>query len=756
MTDDENKPTDLAQQIADQESPDWDSLPDDQPNVDALKILHSISSELRRSETLEPEKPKLFQWRHLEVREEIGSGAFGRVYRAWDAVLNREVALKLAKEREDFRVDPKMIIAEARSMARARHPNILAIHGADTEEQQVGIWTDLLTGRTLDEYLEESGSLSVAEVLRLATPLADALTLIHRRAMVHGDVKPSNIMIQADGTPILMDFGAAREQGRGYSSALGSPRFMAPEQFHGAMPGPASDLFAFGVVLARCLSGAYPWPAESLEELEAAYDAETPPDLSGAPRRFRRLLSELLARTPEARPSAEQLSIRLEHLRTAPQRRLRRAAVAGVIGAMGLGLVTSVIALRSERAGRVEVQAIRDVTVGAIQAADPNIASGPTAVKLIFEKLDEFSEPSLTPFPDALAEIRLLAADGQMRFGETEAALALFQKTLGDLDPDDKRHIRRRAIAWAGIADIYADTGELDKAEHAVRKTLEISEKRFDQHAEGQKLVARNKLIGLLNLQGRAVEQRDEQLKLLADREALYGVDAVETAVDHHNLATAYRSLGEFEQALASEQRTLEILNTHEFGRSLRAVFVHHALASIHIDLAQLDDAQQMINAAEEIGEASLPPDHSMVSELRVQQARLWRKQGELDRAESALLALLELKAVNLKSAQKDARRNLAYIYLTREQWSQAQSLFAELRSAVNDPENWRMSYLSAAEAYAGARIDLTGVPEALEKTQRAQAELTAKNLTRLEAFENLSAWSLALENPSPGGSSAP
>ncbi|MCB1569922.1 MAG: serine/threonine protein kinase, partial [Xanthomonadales bacterium] len=201
----------------------------------------------------------------LHVIEKIGEGSFGVVYRAYDPVLRRDVALKLARL-DAAHVDPRAIVSEARRLARLRHPNILAVHGADQDQDSVGIWCDLLGGVTLQHVLDRSGTLPARAVLDLATPLCDALALVHARGFTHGDLKPANIMLEDDGTPVLMDFGAARDPMQ-TGSTVGSPLLMAPEQFDGVWSA-ASDLYAFGAMLFRCLSGRFPRVAADMAELE--------------------------------------------------------------------------------------------------------------------------------------------------------------------------------------------------------------------------------------------------------------------------------------------------------------------------------------------------------------------------------------------------------------------------------------------------------------------------------------------------------
>ncbi len=741
--------TDLAEQIADYVEPDWDSLPDDSDDVAGFKLLYEIASSfLRPGDDADPE-PALFRWRHLDVLEPLGAGAFGQVYRAHDSVLKREVALKLEHDREGPSTGPDMVIAEARAMARVRHPNILAVHGADVVEGRVGIWSDLLHGRTLDAILDEVESLPVGDVITLALPLAEALALIHQRGLVHGDVKPGNVMIQSDGSPILMDLGAARESGRRHATTLGSPRFMAPEQFDGSETSPASDLFAFGVMLFRALAGHFPWSADSLASLEAIYAAKKAPSLGGVPRRFRGLLGEMLSYSPSRRPTAESLVARLDALRDAPQRLRKRLAVGAVIGSLLVGLVAAIDAYQSEQRGRERAQALRDLVTGALQAADPMRTSGPTSVKVIYDYIAERMDEALLEDPPALAEMRLMVGEGLGRLGEPEVAAEILERTLADLDPESEVHTRRRSLAWLSLVDQRMELGDLAGAEVAIRAAITETERRTDPDGPAQVLVAQNKLMMLLGLQGRWAEQIEVQEALLAARQELHGEDSLATAVDHHNLATVYQKVGRFDDALPHEQRAGELLQANGDEGSLRLGYVWLAVASIRMDLGDLDEAERFLDRAAELYRANLPAEHSGFREIESEQARLWRLAGDFARAEALLLEHVKLDEPESEFYRVGALRNLAYIRFADERWDDARALLAEHNASLPPAMIPLEAYYAAALSYADARGAVDeheqAAATAVAAIDEALADLSERELTRTEYYTKLEAWREAL-----------
>ena len=216
-----------------------------------------------------------------EVTGELGRGGFGTVYRAWDPVLRREVAVKVARRvRSRAQVDEMM--HEARRLAQVSHPGIVAVF--DVGEQDGGwyIVTDLLPGRSLAARGADRPGWE--EAVRLAAAVADALAHAHARGLVHRDVKPGNIFVTADGRPVLLDFGLALgelDPAETPGLVAGTPAYMAPEQAAGRghrIDG-RTDLYALGVVLYELVCGRLPFRSPDREELlrQIAEDDPQPP-----------------------------------------------------------------------------------------------------------------------------------------------------------------------------------------------------------------------------------------------------------------------------------------------------------------------------------------------------------------------------------------------------------------------------------------------------------------------------------------------
>ena len=245
------------------------------------------------------------QWGPLQLRELVGSGGYGTVYRAWDPQLAREVALKLLNA--DRAADPtfeQSVIAEGRRLARLRHPNVIDVYGADTHDGRVGFWMEFLEGQTLKQWFDTHGPMSSREATLIGIDVCRALAAVHAAGLVHRDVKAQNVMRAGGGRTVLMDFGTGVETGE-IARLAGTPLYMAPELLTGGPATPKSDLYSVGALLFYLVSGEFPVTGPSFAHIKAAHAAGTRktardvrPDLPAA---FVRVVDRALSADPAAR-----------------------------------------------------------------------------------------------------------------------------------------------------------------------------------------------------------------------------------------------------------------------------------------------------------------------------------------------------------------------------------------------------------------------------------------------------------------------
>jgi tRNA A-37 threonylcarbamoyl transferase component Bud32 len=257
---------------------DWEKEIASHPDLAAeLRRLRLVESERRAGDAPEPltetvdleDAAGLSEWGPLRILEKIGAGGFGEVFRARDRNLDRDVALKL---RHPARAgDPESeerFLDEARTLARVRHPNVLTVHGAGRHQGRVGLWTDLVRGKTLEDLLKRQGTFGAEEAALIGIDLCRALAAVHGAGLVHRDVKTGNVMREDGGRIVLLDFSAVSErEGERETSLAGTPVFMAPETLRGDPSDTRSDIYSLGVVLYRLVSGRFPVEAANLTEL---------------------------------------------------------------------------------------------------------------------------------------------------------------------------------------------------------------------------------------------------------------------------------------------------------------------------------------------------------------------------------------------------------------------------------------------------------------------------------------------------------
>jgi serine/threonine protein kinase len=226
------------------------------------------------------------------VVREVGRGGMGRVYLASDARLGRTVALKaLAPQltREPRHRD--QLRREARAAAGLTHPGICTVYSLEELDGELYIVTEFVEGHTLRDEIEAATRPSLESIVATARELASAIASAHARGVTHRDLKPENIMRTPEGRIKVLDFGLARmEAGPGGIAAtlttplpggiVGTPAYMAPEQIEGRTAGPASDVFAFGVLMYEWISGRHPFQAASALATLARVLDSTPDPLS--------------------------------------------------------------------------------------------------------------------------------------------------------------------------------------------------------------------------------------------------------------------------------------------------------------------------------------------------------------------------------------------------------------------------------------------------------------------------------------------
>lgn len=425
----------------------------------------------------------------FEIQGLLGRGGMGKVYRAKQVGLGREVALKLLHPHLAAEPEARARFhREAQSMSRLNHPGITAIYDFGEWEGQFFISMELLDGVSLNKNISPQKPLELDVILPIMQQACDALSVAHEAGLVHRDLKPENIVLLSDGTVKLVDFGLAilkdiseEERLTVEGMTIGTPHYMSPEQCQGMEVDHRSDIYALGCILYEMLTGEIPFVGESLMAImmQQLFAEPIPPTHRkggvNTPPYLEELVMEALSKNPEERPaSVADFS----------------AALTPEEGAHA----------DSKRGGASAHFASRDVRASAvgIPHLSGRIVRSPTkfadVLFLVLEQPEHYSESftmhmwsngftvkQLTTFEEAVQEVQQLhpaalvvdlRPDPEGLFGRLEEALSI--QALGDcaavvIGPDDAFEQMTRALE-IGVFDYVADTSARKKLPKSLRR----------------------------------------------------------------------------------------------------------------------------------------------------------------------------------------------------------------------------------------------------------------------------------------------
>jgi serine/threonine protein kinase/TolB-like protein/Tfp pilus assembly protein PilF len=290
---------------------------------------------------------------HYRIEALLGAGGMGEVYRARDARLDRNVAIKVLPRHLSSHPDAlARFEREAKAIAALPHPNILAIHDFGREGGVTYAVTELLEGETLRQRIRPVATAGLAgvgwrEAVKIAASVAEGLVAAHARGIIHRDIKPENIFLTAEGVVKVLDFGIARVKKAVVSNAqtlisqgasetkpgtlMGTIGYMSPEQVRGDNADAPSDIFSLGCVLVEMLIGERPFARDSAAETMAAILRDEPPSLDcdhlEIPPELEKIIHRCLAKMPEERfQSARDLALDLRSLLTGTSGAYRAAS----------------------------------------------------------------------------------------------------------------------------------------------------------------------------------------------------------------------------------------------------------------------------------------------------------------------------------------------------------------------------------------------------------------------------------------------
>jgi ABC-type branched-subunit amino acid transport system substrate-binding protein len=419
------------------------------------------------------------------VDSPVGRGGMGVVYRATDLSLERPVALKLVApelaEDERFRA---RFLREPRIAASLDHPNVIPIYEAGEHEGQLYLAMRFVEGSDLKTVLEREGKLTPERTVDVLGQVADALDAAHRRALVHRDVKPANVLIDESGHAYLTDFGITKQLGGASTDTgrmVGTLDYLAPEQVRGEPVDGRTDCYALGCLLYECLSGAPPFRRATEAETLWAHMQDEPPTLKGHAA-LDPVLGKALAKNREDRyatcaqlieAARGALGLAVAPVgRTATRRARRRPGRLLLAGGLLLAVAVAGAAIAALTAGGTSEGAPVDNGVAALGGADAQLAS--------------FTTTGTAPSNVAVGAGAVWA-------------LNLEDRTVARIDPETKRVAKRfrmretpidlaaglgalwvmtgKGVAWRGIMD--GAVSRIDPETGAITRTAKLPDKGF-------------------------------------------------------------------------------------------------------------------------------------------------------------------------------------------------------------------------------------------------------------------------------------
>lgn len=682
MSDSQGRLHELAARLAEGQEPDFGAEASDDPVVANLQRIARLASTLRRHMHGDDRPVTSGRWGHLELIEPAGEGSYGRVWRAHDPVLERKVAVKLRRSVTGAD-DDWAWINEARRLARVRHPNVLAVHGANIHDGRAGLWADWVEGSSLEAVIREHPP-SRQRALSWARDLADALIAIHAAGVIHGDIKPDNVMLDPAGRVVLMDFGAGGNVDLEDAPAgVGSPLFMAPEQLAGEPATPASDCYMLGVTVYRLLTGGYPLTADSLEALRKRHreHGNLAPTRRGLPRDVYRLIRDLLDPEPGRRPDAATTRRRLDAILASPARRRRRFAVAAIIGALALGLGASLYALkrvdeerRASEQARAQEAAVSDFVRGILTSPNPVDDGSDVRVREVLERAVSEARERFSHQPEVLAgllytigrsyesldlnmEATEILTEARSLFGASAGRHAeelidiegqLLNARMSELEPAaaqvELEALAARAETELGtdhrvtvylhinLADLMGKRGQWDAARDILRTLLPLRP-RGDLRGLTQRTSIMHSL-GIVEMQRDNITAARRYFEMVLDEtEDIDNPAVINRVAARTQLATLMSREGDNESALRELESLIPEVRQHYGTQHTNYTAVMHNYGGLLRDLRRYEEAIPVMTEVIALHEASGKQDVIRTSMMRTNLANIMAETGRLGEA---------------------------------------------------------------------------------------------------------------------------
>ncbi len=573
-----------------------------------------------------------------EILSPLGSGGMGEVYRARDARLERDVAIKvlpesLTKDREAL----ARFEREAKAVAALSHPNILAIFDFGTHGEVVFAVTELLEGVTLRDRLD-AGPLPLKQALAFAVQTAKGLSAAHEKGIIHRDLKPENLFVTREGHLKILDFGLAKRtdpekpgdvtygpERTVPGTIMGTLGYMSPEQVRGEPVDHRSDIFALGTILYEMLTGGRAFRRDSAAETMVAILVDEPPDLwestgSVSPA-LAGIVHHCLEKDANQRfQSARDLVFNLEQVSGGSAEgvfpvAIGRAPSVAVLPFLNFsadpeneffadGMTEDVIAnlskIRSLKvisrtsvmAFKKREQSLREIgkKLGAATILDGSIRRAGNRVRIVAQLLDAWTDEHLwaETYDRELTDIFAI---------QTDVALQIAAALRAELSPDERTRIQKKPTSNAGAYQLYLQGryAYYRATEEGFREAIELFERAI---AEDPELSLAHAGLALLyaEIAGRGNAELSPALALAKSKEAVEKALALDNGLgDAHCVAATLMFMGDYDWEGA--ERELKIALELAPGSAI----IYYLYGVLCSSVGRYDDALRLVSRAQEL-----------------------------------------------------------------------------------------------------------------------------------------------------------
>jgi tetratricopeptide (TPR) repeat protein len=739
-----------------------------------------------------------------EVLGELGRGGMGVVYKALQRAADRVVALKMILH-GDHAGDDSLIRfrTEARAIARLQHPHIVQIYEVGEQAGLPYFSLEFCPGGSLAKKL--SGTpLPPREAAGLVERLSRAVHAAHQEQIIHRDLKPANVLLAADGTPKITDFGLAKrlDAGAGPTQSnviMGTPSYMAPEQACGdnKQVGPAVDVYALGAILYECLTGRPPFKAamtwDTLQQVISEEPVSPRQLQSTTPRDLETICLKCLQKESGKRyASAAALAadcaafLHGEPITARPAGRLERSwrwckrkpVLASLVLTAGLFVVALVAGVVGTTLGLVEARRQRDVADKARDHAEQEAVTARAVTAFLQKDLLGQADIGNQPLPGGAAErnpgitVRELldraAKAIERKFAEQPETEAAIRLTLGETyyalgrfaeaQPHLERSVRLRAD-WLGadhpdtltsknsLAELYREQDQYDRAEPLYQEVLEGRTARLGaDHPDT--LTTKFNLAALYYKHGKFDRAEPLYQEVLEGRSARLGADHPDTRASKYNLALRYLSQGKLEQAEPLLREALEGFTARKGADHPDTLRSKNNLAGLYWHQGKLDRAEPLLKAVLDAQTTKLEADHPDIQISKYNLARVYQDQGKYDRAEPLFREASEAARKKLGITHDDTQRfvlGLISCYDSMKAPAKAEPLLRELADFL------KQKFGADSPQYAG-ELAVLGF-NLLRQQKFADAEPVLRDGLAIRAQKQPDAWTTCNTQSLLGGS---